>query len=93
MTISYTEPHPQTQKAPNQLVRGLFVVTEFARSVRRAPVPDLGDLVELVLFGSAGDRSDDDIAAMADGLARLRPDRVVLVAIPGYLRGREPAWA
>ena len=43
----------------------------------------------LVLFGSAGDRSDADLAAMCDVLARLQADRYVLVEIPGYLRGRE----
>lgn len=42
----------------------------------------------LVLFGSAGDRSDADIADMADVLAGLDADRYVLVDIPGYLRGR-----
>ena len=42
----------------------------------------------LVMFGSAGDRSDDDLAAMADVLATMGADRYVLVDIPGYLRGR-----
>jgi len=42
----------------------------------------------LVMFGSAGDRSDTDLAAMCDVLAGLGADRYVLTEIPGYLRGR-----
>ncbi|PAP76706.1 glutamate ligase domain-containing protein [Rubrivirga marina] len=42
----------------------------------------------LVMTGSAGDRSDADLAAMCDVLAGLGADRYVLVEIPGYLRGR-----
>jgi UDP-N-acetylmuramyl tripeptide synthase len=42
----------------------------------------------LVMFGSAGDRSDADLAAMCDVLAGLEADRYVLTEIPGYLRGR-----
>lgn len=42
----------------------------------------------LVMFGSAGDRSDADIEAMCDVLADLDADRYVLTDIPGYLRGR-----
>ena len=43
-----------------------------------------------VLFGSAGDRSDRDLEAMCDEIARLGAHRYVLVDIPGYLRGRQP---
>ncbi|WP_412070337.1 glutamate ligase domain-containing protein [Rubrivirga sp. IMCC43871] len=75
-------------------VDGATVVVDYAHNAHGlAALADLADHWDatrrLVLFGSAGDRSDDDIAAMADGLARLRPDRVVLVDVPGYLRGRE----
>ena len=42
----------------------------------------------LVMYGSAGDRSDADLAAMCDVLAALDADRYLLVETPGYLRGR-----
>ncbi len=42
----------------------------------------------LVMFGSAGDRSDADLAAMCAVLATLDADRYVVTDIPGYLRGR-----
>ncbi len=42
----------------------------------------------LVLFGSAGDRSDADLDAMCDVIAQVGADCYVLVDIPGYLRGR-----
>ena len=41
-----------------------------------------------VLFGSAGDRSDDEIAAIANGVCTLEPDHVVIVETEQYLRGR-----
>ena len=44
----------------------------------------------LVMFGSAGDRSDRDLAAMADVIASFDADRYLVTDIPGYLRGREP---
>ena len=43
-----------------------------------------------VLFGSAGDRSDDDIIAIAKGVCAIDPDHVVIIEIEYYLRGREP---
>jgi UDP-N-acetylmuramyl tripeptide synthase len=42
------------------------------------------------LFGSAGDRSDAEIAAIADGICAIDPDRVVITELESYLRGREP---
>ncbi len=42
----------------------------------------------LIMFGSAGDRSNADLDAMCDVLATFDADRYVLVDIPGYLRGR-----
>ena len=44
----------------------------------------------LVMAGSAGDRSDRDLDAIADALAGFDADRFVLVDLPGYLRGRAP---
>ena len=43
-----------------------------------------------VLFGSAGDRSDADMIAIARGVCAINPDHVVIVEIEQYLRGREP---
>jgi UDP-N-acetylmuramyl tripeptide synthase len=43
-----------------------------------------------VLFGSAGDRSDEHIAAIASGVCSIRPDEVVITELEHYLRGREP---
>jgi hypothetical protein len=40
------------------------------------------------LFGSAGDRSDDEIAAIARGVCALEPNHVVITEVEGYLRGR-----
>ena len=42
------------------------------------------------LFGSAGDRSDTEIAAIADGICAIDPDQVVITELESYLRGREP---
>ncbi len=42
-----------------------------------------------VLFGSAGDRSDDDIRAIAEGVCAMQPDHVMIVEIEQYLRGRK----
>ena len=75
-------------------VDGARVVIDYAHNAHGLSA--LADLAgtwdarrRLVLFGSAGDRSDADIAAMCDVLARFQADRYVLVEIPGYLRGRE----
>jgi len=40
------------------------------------------------LFGSAGDRSDDEIAAIASGVCAIEPDHVVITEVEPYLRGR-----
>ncbi len=75
-------------------VGGARVVVDYAHNAHGLRA--LADLAahwparrRLVLFGSAGDRSDDDLAAMADVLAGMDADRYVLVDIPGYLRGRD----
>jgi len=43
-----------------------------------------------VMLSHAGDRSDDDIRALAAGAFALGPDVVVAAENPGYLRGRSP---
>ena len=40
------------------------------------------------LFGSAGDRSDEHIAAIARGVCSIGPDHVVIAENEAYLRGR-----
>jgi UDP-N-acetylmuramyl tripeptide synthase len=42
------------------------------------------------LFGSAGDRSDEHIAAIARGVCTIKPDHVVITELGDYLRGRSP---
>jgi cyanophycin synthetase len=42
------------------------------------------------LFSSAGDRSDAEITAIAEGVCALEPDHVVIVEVEDYLRGRAP---
>ena len=61
---------------------GVAAVVETARrmSARR----------KWALFGSAGDRSDAEIAAIADGICAIDPDQVVITELESYLRGREP---
>ena len=43
-----------------------------------------------VLSSSAGDRSNESIGNLVEGLASLKPDKVVIVELEHYLRGREP---
>ena len=43
----------------------------------------------LLMLGHAGDRSDDDIRDLTLGAMPLSPDKVVIVELPDYLRGRE----
>jgi len=42
------------------------------------------------LFGSAGDRSDEHIAAIARGVCTIKPDHIVITELADYLRGRSP---
>ena len=43
-----------------------------------------------VMFGSAGDRADEHIAAIANGVCSIQPDHVVITEVESYLRGRRP---
>ncbi len=43
-----------------------------------------------VMFGSAGDRADEHIAAIANGVCSIKPDHVVITEVESYLRGRRP---
>ncbi len=44
----------------------------------------------VVMAGAPGDRSERDLAAIADALAGFDADRFVMVDLPGHLRGRAP---
>ena len=74
-------------------VGGATVLVDYAHNAHglralAALVAHLPARRRLVMTGSAGDRSDADLAAMCDVIAGLGADRYVLVDIPGYLRGR-----
>ncbi|NNL95321.1 MAG: Mur ligase, partial [Xanthomonadales bacterium] len=43
---------------------------------------------KVVLMGQAGDRSNDEIRAMAGAACSMAPDQVLACALPGYERGR-----
>ncbi|MCP3690227.1 MAG: Mur ligase, partial [Gammaproteobacteria bacterium] len=45
------------------------------------------------MFGSAGDRSDHEIAAIATGICAMQPDNVVITELEDHLRGRAPGEA
>jgi UDP-N-acetylmuramyl tripeptide synthase len=40
------------------------------------------------LLGSAGDRSDEHVAAIARGVCSIQPDHIVITELKDYLRGR-----
>ena len=42
------------------------------------------------LLGSAGDRSDEEITAIAQGVCAANPDHLVIVEVEKYLRGGKP---
>ena len=58
-------------------------ITAMVDTVKRMPARE-----KWALFGSAGDRSDEDILAMVDALLSVEPDHVVITEIEVYLRGR-----
>jgi cyanophycin synthetase len=76
--------------------RGVRVMLDFGHNP--AGVRAVLDLVTrirgngrlIVIAGSAGDRSNDEIAEMARSIAKAKPDRVLVRDLPEYLRGRLP---
>jgi len=77
------------------LNNGARIIIDFAHNAHSvAAVVDTVNRIparqKWALFGSAGDRSDDEIAAIATGVCSLNPDHVVIVEVERYLRGREP---
>ena len=76
-----------------KLENGARVLIDFAHNAHS--VAAVVDTVERMsarqkwaLFGSAGDRSDDEIQAIAEGVCKMKPDHVVIVEVEEYLRGR-----
>lgn len=48
------------------------------------------DTALVVLTGAPGDRSDDDIAAVADAIVEATPSQIIIRELDGYRRGRAP---
>lgn len=76
-----------------ELKNGARVIIDYAHN--RHSVAAVTDTVRRIparqkwaLFGSAGDRSDEEIAAIASGVCALKPDTVIIVEVEHYLRGR-----
>jgi cyanophycin synthetase len=76
-----------------ELKNGARVIVDFAHNAHS--VEAVADTVKRlpanhrwVMCGSAGDRSDLDIRAIALGVCSMQPDHVVIVEVEAYLRGR-----
>jgi cyanophycin synthetase len=76
-----------------ELKNGARVIVDFAHNAHS--VEAVADTVKRlpanhrwVMCGSAGDRSDLDIRAIAQGVCSMQPDHVVIVEVEAYLRGR-----
>ena len=78
-----------------ELKSGVRVVIDFAHNAHSveavtSTVSRMPARQKWALFGSAGDRSDEEISAIATGVCSINPDHVVIVELEQYLRGREP---
>ncbi len=88
-----SDPTDNPGRANEYAVRGARVFVDFAHNPHSIAAVT-GALAALparrrfVLLGHAGDRSDEEIRALTRGAFRLRPDFVVAVENPKYLRGR-----
>nr|MBP6597107.1 Mur ligase [Arenimonas sp.] len=88
-----TDPADNPGRLQRWNVGGVHVLLDYAHNpdglrlllrVARAAGPGrLG-----VVLGQAGNRSNDDIRALAAVAAQIKPDRVVLKDIDGFIRGR-----
>ncbi len=75
------------------LKSGARVMVDFAHNAHSvsAVVDTVGRMParkKWALFGSAGDRSDDEISAIAAGVCAMQPDHVVITELEDHLRGR-----
>ena len=78
-----------------KLANAVQVIVDFAHNAHsvEAVTSTVGRMParkKWALFGSAGDRSNDEIAAIARGVCAIEPDQVVIVEVEDYLRGRVP---
>ncbi len=78
-----------------ELNSGARVIIDFAHNAHSVAavvntVARISARQKWALFGSAGDRSNEEIAAIAAGVCSLKPDTVVIAEIEQYLRGRKP---
>lgn len=78
-----------------QLANDSRVIVDFAHNAHsvEAVTSTVGRMParqKWALFGSAGDRSDEEITAIARGVCAIKPDQVVIVEVEDYLRGRAP---
>ena len=76
-----------------ELQNGVRVIIDFAHNAHSVEavtntVKRMTARQKWALFGSAGDRSDEEIAAIAEGVCSINPDHVVIVELEQYLRGR-----
>jgi len=76
------------------LASGARVIVDFAHNEHgvNAIVDTVGRMParnKWALFGSAGDRSDEHMAAIARGICSIRPDHIVITELEHYLRGRK----
>lgn len=74
--------------------QGASVFVDFAHNVHSvnaivATLQSVPAKRRLLLLGQAGDRSDEDIRALATAAHQLGVDQWLLVEIPTYLRGRQ----
>lgn len=65
--------------ADPQAMSALAELVAATRATRRA-----------LAFGAFGDRSDDELRALARAAWRMRPERIFIDELPQYLRGRPP---
>ena len=79
-------------RRPDGLVRILvdFAHNEHGMRALAEAVRGVGADRVILLMGQAGDRSDEDIAALVRAGCSMRPDRLLVSELPGYERGREP---
>ncbi|MEZ5887239.1 MAG: Mur ligase family protein [Paracoccaceae bacterium] len=95
LTSFRSDPTDNPGRANEFTVNGARVFVDFAHNPHSiaaitSALAALPAKRRFALITHAGDRSDEDIAALTRGLFALRPDIVVAAENPKYLRGRPP---
>ncbi|WP_267633830.1 Mur ligase family protein [Frigidibacter sp. RF13] len=95
LTSFRSDPTDNPGRANEFTVNGARVFVDFAHNPHSiaaitSALAALPAKRRFALISHAGDRSDEDIAALTRGLFALRPDTVVAAENPKYLRGRAP---